>query len=83
MNGIPGVPGVPGSSGKDGRPGVKGDVGSPGSAGAKGFPGEKGAPGSNSVLYSNWKQCAWQQADDKDIGLIKVNLKLKFKAANK
>ncbi|XP_028416026.1 collagen triple helix repeat-containing protein 1-like [Dendronephthya gigantea] len=61
-NGIPGVPGVPGSPGKDGRTGEKGDVGSPGSAGEKGVSGEKGPPGTNTVLYSNWKQCAWQRA---------------------
>ncbi|CAB4017752.1 Hypothetical predicted protein [Paramuricea clavata] len=38
-----------------------------GPVGTKGAPGEKG---SDSGLYSNWKQCAWARSDGKDNGLI-------------
>ena len=71
-HGIPGIPGVPGSAGKDGVTGAKGEMGSPGPVGPKGVPGEKGTAGSDSGLYSNWKQCAWDREDNKDNGLIQV-----------
>jgi hypothetical protein len=58
--------------GKDGRPGPKGDVGPQGHGGPKGDQGMKGSAGSDSGLYSNWKQCAWSRGDGKDNGLIQV-----------
>jgi hypothetical protein len=67
-----GIPGVPGFAGKDGRPGPKGDVGPQGADGSKGDPGMKGLAGTDSGLYSNWKQCAWDRSVGKDNGLIQV-----------
>ncbi|CAB4021140.1 Hypothetical predicted protein, partial [Paramuricea clavata] len=73
-----GIPGVPGSAGKDGVTGAKGEMGSPGTVGPKGAPGEKGTAGSDSGLYSNWKQCAWDRVDNKDNGLIQECLFNKY-----
>ena len=83
-HGIPGIPGVPGSAGKDGVTGAKGEMGSPGLVGPKGVPGEKGTAGSDSGLYSNWKQCAWDRVNSKDNGLIQVcnNAKLTIYEVN-
>ena len=77
--GAPGPKGPPcpkgpqGSSGKAGPRGAKGDVGNTGSQGP---PGLNGLPG---ALGSNWKQCVWKNIDDdKDTGLIKVNIELEL-----
>ena len=73
-----GLPGPRGNKGQTGPPGPKGPSGSAGSPGSKGNTGArgsqgpqgpKGAPGS---FGRNWKQCVFNQYDDKDSGLIKV-----------
>ena len=47
-------------------------MGPQGRDGGKGDQGIKGSAGSDSNLYSNWKQCAWAREDSKDNGLIQV-----------
>ena len=43
-------------------------------AGPSGSRGEKGVmgPSGKDTHHRNWKQCAWKNNDDLDIGLIKV-----------
>ena len=59
MNGHNGLPG------RDGRDGAKGEKGVAGPQGPRGIKGE--------AEQRNWKQCAWQKSDGRDIGLIKVS----------
>ncbi|CAH3188908.1 unnamed protein product, partial [Porites lobata] len=66
-NGVNGHNGSPGRDGRDGAKGKKGVAGAPGSRGAKG---EMGASGTDTD-HRNWKQCAWKNNNNRDIGLIK------------
>ncbi|CAH3178301.1 unnamed protein product, partial [Porites evermanni] len=85
-NGVNGHNGLPGRDGRDGAKGEKGLPGSSGPRGFKGEAGEKGVAGPPgprgvkgeerpvgkvAVEQRNWKQCAWQKNDGRDIGLIK------------
>jgi hypothetical protein len=45
--------------------------GSPGAVGTKGEPGERESDDVD-LVKSNWKQCVWKRADNKDTGLIQV-----------
>jgi len=81
---LQGPPGLPGSNGvngrnglpgRDGRDGVKGVAGPQGPRGVKGEVGRSG----QDADHRNWKQCAWKGGDARNIGLIKVNLKIKIK----
>ena len=65
MNGHNGLPG------RDGRDGIKGEKGVAGVPGARGVKGETGPSGTDTD-HRNWKQCAWNEHDKRDIGLIKV-----------
>ena len=69
MNGRNGLPG------RDGRDGEKGLAGPPGPRGVKGEVGRSG----QDADHRNWKQCAWKGGDARDIGPIKVSLKIKIK----
>ncbi len=65
VNGHPGIPGSPGLPGPYGRDGAKGEKGEKGETGLKG---QKGG----TQASSNWKQCVWNNMDDRDHGLLKV-----------
>lgn len=62
-----------GSPGLPGRNGAKGEKGVPGSPGRRGFKGEAGPVGKVAAEERNWKQCVWEESDNRDIGLIKVS----------
>ncbi|XP_078368126.1 collagen triple helix repeat-containing protein 1-like [Oculina patagonica] len=64
VNGHPGIPGSPGLPGPYGRDGAKGEKGEKGETGLKG---QKGG----TQASSNWKQCVWNNMDDRDHGLLK------------
>ena len=85
-NGVNGHNGLPGRNGGDGAKGEKGKAGPRGPRGFKGQAGEKGVAGTRgprgikgeaglvgkvAAEQRNWKQCAWQKNDGRDIGLIK------------
>ena len=55
-------------AGPQGPRGIKGEAGEKGVAGPHGPRGIKGE-----AEQRNWKQCAWQKSDDRDIGLIEVS----------
>ena len=40
-------------------------------SGPRGMKGENG-PSGKDTDHRNWKQCAWKNKDERDIGLIKV-----------
>ena len=72
--------GLPGRDGRDGAKGEKGVAGPQGPRGIKGEAGEKGVAGPHGprgikgeAEQRNWKQCAWQKSDGRDIGLIEVS----------
>ena len=69
-NGINGHNGLPGHNGRDG---AKGEKGVAGPRGPRGIKGEAGRVRKVAVEERNWKQCAWQKGDSRDIGLIKVS----------
>ena len=86
-NGVNGHNGLPGRDGRDGAKGEKGLSGPSGPRGFKGEAGMKGVagpPGPRGIKgeegtvrkvaaeQRNWKQCAWKEDDNRDIGLIKV-----------
>ena len=48
---------------------LKGEKGVAGPPGQRGFKGEAGIVAAE---QRNWKQCAWQKGDGRDVGLIKV-----------
>ncbi|XP_078356503.1 uncharacterized protein LOC144641364 [Oculina patagonica] len=66
-NGVNGQNGLPGCDGRDGAKGEMGVKGCPGSRGIKGDAGQNGTDAD----HRNWKQCAWKNDDNRDIGLIK------------
>ena len=88
--GIPGIPGNPGSAGQagvSGPPGVAGahgPAGSPGLNGCPGNPGPAGPQGSQGPpgsVRGNWKQCVHNNLrDERDNGLITVNVQIKISA---
>ena len=67
--GIPGRNGHKGLPGRDGRDGAKGEKGVAGTPGPRGI---KGEAGKVAVEERNWKQCAREKADGRDVGLIQV-----------
>ena len=77
LQGSPGLPrhngvnGHNGSPGRDGRDGAKGEKGVAGPSGSRGEKGEMGASGTDTD-HRNWKQCAWKNNDNRNIGLIKA-----------
>lgn len=77
--GSPGLPGRNGANGhnelpgRNGRNGAKGEKGVAGSPGRRGFKGEAGPVGKVAAEERNWKQCVWEESDNRDIGLIKVS----------
>ena len=82
MNGHNGLPGRDGRDGAKGEKGVagpqgprgiKGEAGEKGVAGPHGPRGIKGEAGKVAAEQRNWKQCAWQKSDNRDIGLIQVS----------
>ena len=82
MNGHNGLPGRDGRDGAKGEKGVaspqgprgiKGEAGEKGVAGPHGPRGIKGEAGKVAAEQRNWKQCAWQKNDNRDIGLIQVS----------
>ena len=69
--GSPGKTGTQGPRGTDGKKGAKGEPGIQGSAVQKGEREGKGDSGTAS--YTNWKECAWKNYDEKDSGVIHVS----------
>ena len=73
--GVSGPPGVAGAHGPAGSPGLNGCPGNPGPAGPQG---SQGPPGS---VRGNWKQCVHNNLrDERDNGLITVNVQIKISA---
>ena len=73
--GSPGLAGRNGANGHNGLPGRDGREGAKGEKGVAGPPGPRGFKGEAGIVAAeqrNWKQCAWQKGDGRDIGLIKV-----------
>ena len=73
-NGGDGAKGEKGKAGPRGPRGFKGQAGEKGVAGTRGprgIKGEAGLVGKVAAEQRNWKQCAWQKNDGRDIGLIK------------
>ena len=67
-NGVNGHNGLPGRDGRDDAKGEKGVAGTPGSRGEREEMGSSGAD----TDHRNWKQCAWKNSDNRDIGLKKL-----------
>ena len=58
---------------RKGPRGIKGEASEKGVAGPHGPRGIKGEAGKVAAEQRNWKQCAWQKSDNRDIGLIQVS----------
>lgn len=67
---VPGRNGHNGLSGQDGRDGAKCEKGVAGPPGPRGI---KGEAGKVAAEERNWKQCVWEKADGRDVGLIQVS----------
>ena len=78
LQGSPGLPGRNGVNGhnelpgRDDRDGAKGEEGVARTPGSRGGKGKMGASGTDTD-HRNWKQCAWKNYYNRDIGLIKAS----------